>query len=355
MASSTPAAQSGPAGPAPRAIPGGHEPTSAAGDGSAEPGSLASATEPVRQSTAAGPAEAELASALPHVLRTVGSVVAPTSLLTALFIHFGMMDAIGYFRYFGVNITVLNLPFYEYLTLSSDSAVVPLIYLAAAAALGVWIYQLPVRPMSASTRRFALVVLAPASTVAGLALVGLALADVLLDGGVFPVTFLEGRGLSLSIGILLLGFAGRLRRVLTGTRRPGTVPESGSVARTGVLFLLVSVGLFWAVGNYAFGVGETRARGLAAILSCRPDVVVYSEKSLNLSTPGIRESIAQNPDTAYRFRYDGLKLVPQSGSQYVLLPNGWTPENSIAIVVPRTPALRLEFSRSPELRNPGCR
>lgn len=312
------------------------------------------ATERGRPASLTGPPEVDVASALPQVLRAVGSVVAPTSLLTALFIHFGMMDAIGYFRYLGINITVLELPFYEFLTLSSDSAIIPLVYLAAATTVGLWIYQLPLRDLPPRTRRVAEPALAPVAALGGLALVGLALADVLRDGGVFPATFLEARGLSLSIGVLLLAFAGRARRVFAGSRRSGTAAGSGNVARMGVVFLLVSVGLFWAVGNYAFGVGETRARGLVAILACRPDVVVFSEKSLNLSAPGVRESTAQDPDAAYRFRYDGLKLVPQSGSQFVLLPSGWTPADGVAVLVPRGPALRLEFSRAPELHNPRC-
>lgn len=341
-ASSTPPTESGPAEPVPPAIQ------------VAQTDDRRESAEPVPPASRTDPSEVDVASALPQVLRAVGSIVAPTSLLTALFIHFGMMDAIGYFRYLGINITVLELPFYEFLTLSSDSAIIPLIYLAAATAAGLWIYQLPLRALPGRTRRFAELTLAPAAALGGLALAGLALADVLRDGRVFPAAFPEARGLSLSIGVLLLGFAGRTRRVLTDSRRSGATVGSGNVARTGVVFLLVSVGLFWAVGNYAFGVGETRARGLAAILACRPDVVVFSEKSLNISATGVRESTAQDPDAAYRFRYDGLKLVPQSGSQYVLLPSRWTPADGVAIVVPRGPALRLEFSRAPELRDPRC-
>jgi hypothetical protein len=47
---------------------------------------------------------------------------------------------------------------------------------------------------------------------------------------------------------------------------------------------------------------------------------------------------------SYRYRYDGLKLVLQSGGQYFFLPAGWTTADGAALVLPRTDSLRLEFT-----------
>ena len=33
----------------------------------------------------------------------------------------------------------------------------------------------------------------------------------------------------------------------------------------------------------------------------------------------------------------------QSGNQYLILPEGWTPGNGVAILMPRNDSLRLEF------------
>src|SRR5206468_3392300 len=141
---------------------------------------------------------------------------------------------------------------------------------------------------------------------------------------------LEGRGLSLSIGVLLLAYAARLRRTLTARRRSGQLPRRVPigliVAKWGAVFIVFSVGLFWAVSSYAINAGETEARGLAADLSCENNVVLYSEKSLNLHASGVQEMPDPNPNTAYGFRYDGLKLVPQSGNMYLFLPANWTHE-----------------------------
>jgi hypothetical protein len=58
-----------------------------------------------------------------------------------------------------------------------------------------------------------------------------------------------------------------------------------------------------------------------------------------------------------RFRYDGLKLLPQSGDQYLLLPGTWSRRNGVAILIPRNDFLRLELvpasARATE-RPPTC-
>ena len=59
----------------------------------------------------------------------------------------------------------------------------------------------------------------------------------------------------------------------------------------------------------------------------------------------------------YRFRYDGLKLLPQSGDQYLLLPATWSPRNGVAILIPRNDSLRLELvpaSARAAARAPTC-
>jgi hypothetical protein len=58
----------------------------------------------------------------------------------------------------------------------------------------------------------------------------------------------------------------------------------------------------------------------------------------------VHEIICRETDAAYRYRYDGLKLLLQSGDQDVLVPATWTADNGTTIVLPRTDSLRLEFT-----------
>lgn len=308
---------------------------------------LAAVSDPA--ATVAAPAQPgasfEAAGALSKVLKAVGSIVAPSTLLTALMFYFGLMYAAGYFQYLGVSLLVLDLPTQQYLILSADSSVVPLTYAACAALVALWLYQLPVHSWSARVRRTLHRVVLPLAAVLGLGLVVLALADATFGLSMFAAVVV-GRGLSLSTGVLLLAYTARMRRMLTTRPAPAPrrVPEALVAAKWGGAFILVSVGLFWAVGSYAVKAGWTEARAYVHDIATVPNVALYSEKSLGLQGPGVREVACRAPDSAYKFRYEGLKLVPQSGPQYVFLPAGWTETNGAAMLLPRSDTQRLEFS-----------
>lgn len=298
----------------------------------------------------------EAAQAIPRALQIAGSVVAPTTLLTALFFYFGLLYAVAYYRWFGVNYTVLDVPAQGYFIVSVSTAILPLAIIAGVALFSLWIYQLPLEALSGRPRLLVHRVLHPLVGGTGLLLVGAAAMDALFGVVLYPPRLLEARGVSLAGGLLLLGYAGRLRRVL-GTRRRAPAAREAPVALTvtkwGSFCLLVGVGLFWAVGSYAIRMGSEGARGLAASLQCAPDVVLYSEKSLNLGSSGLRQEGPAGADSAYGFRYAGLKLVPQSGDRYLLVPADWRPGGRPAIVLARSDAVRLEFVvRAPP--PPGC-
>jgi hypothetical protein len=103
--------------------------------------------------------------------------------------------------------------------------------------------------------------------------------------------------------------------------------------------------LFWAVGDYSAAVGTGRARNYASNLPSFPGVIVYSDRSLSLTMPGIRETRCRDAHAAYRFRYDGLNLLMRSGDQYLLLPKTWTKAQGRAILLPRSGSIRLEFTK----------
>jgi hypothetical protein len=52
-----------------------------------------------------------------------------------------------------------------------------------------------------------------------------------------------------------------------------------------------------------------------------------------------------------KYRYSGLKLLLQSGNQYVFVPANWRASSGVSFIVPRTDSLRLEFA--PAKANPA--
>lgn len=289
----------------------------------------------------------EAVDALPRALQLVGSIVAPTTLITALFAYFGLLYAIAYYRYFGVNYTVLDLPVQGFLILSASTAVVPLAAFASAVLLALWVYRLPLDELRGEARRFVLLEVLPVVALVGVVLLGAVAADALFGTRVFPADMLEARGLSLSVGVVLLVYSARLWRALgpargATTARPAA-PVGLTVAKWVCVSLLFAVGLFWAVGSYAVRMGDQGAQRFTAALACAPDVVLYSERSLNLAYAGVAEEAAPSSDGAYGFRYPGLKLVPQAGDRYLLfLPADWSRGTRPALLLPRSDTLRLE-------------
>ncbi len=119
------------------------------------------------------------------------------------------------------------------------------------------------------------------------------------------------------------------------------------------VFLLGSVGLFWAAGDWSAAVGTERASQVVAGLKDWPDVVLYSDKRLHLSTAGVRETRCGGSEEEGGYRYDGMHLIVQAGGQYLFLPTDW-PSSGQAVVVPRTDGLRLVFTAHGASRQQTC-
>jgi hypothetical protein len=299
------------------------------------------------------PEEIGATDALPRLFKVFGGIVAPTSLLTGLLFYFGRSRAAGYYRFFHVNSTVLDLSTNDYLFSGVDGLFVPIAVTCLLALLFLWANRLLLTRVPPAARRRTLRVLVPVSGLAGVVLVGLAFADLLTEGGLFGSNSATG-GLCLAIGVILLVYAVRLVR-LSPPRSPEPVPRRAAtgLAEWAATFLLVSIGLFWAADAYAFGVGTGGAITLYRALPTVPEAIVYSEQSLSLAVPGVTEVRCSDPDAEYRFRYDGLRLVRQAGNQYLLLPETWDRTTGAAVLLPRSNSIRLEF-RAPSAPSSGC-
>ena len=308
--------------------------------------------DPRRERPAGGDGEPDGSpfEGLPQLTRLLGTIVAPTTLLTALLFYFGWSHAFWYYDYFGVNATLLGLTTRDYVQKSLDGLFVPMLVVACAGLLVLWGHALLRARLGAGARPGVLRVLIPAVAATGLVLVAAALVSVFVAT---PLSRrLVGTPLTLAAGVLLLVYAVHLWRMSGGgsARRASWV----AVAEWAAVFMLVGLSLFWAASDYSASVGVSRARRTVARLPTYPSVVVYSERSLSLRAPGVRETRCRDPEAAYRYRYDGLTLALQSGDQFLFLPRRWTAADGVALLIPRSDALRLEFLRPGARASPTC-
>lgn len=279
---------------------------------------------------------------LPKVLKIAAGVIAPATLITALLFYFGYNHAYWYFQYFGVNDTVLDLTAQDYWLRSADSLFVPLAAIVGVCLLTVWIYRVVSGRLNERQQR----IVSKAGIVAA-AVVGIISLIVAILGILNPAAFesaLALPGLCLAGSVVLLAIVSRTQR--TQRERSNAQPRVPSwvgLAEIGFLFVLVSGGLFWSVTNYSAAAGSARGLATQKALPTAPDTALYSERSLSIPAVSAKEIICPQSEGAYRYRYAGLKLVFASGSQFFLLPASWPGSGGVAIVIPRTDALRLEF------------
>ena len=277
-------------------------------------------------------------------LELVGLVAAPTTLLTALAFYFGWTFTNARALYFGLDASALGLSTEDYLLRSADALFVPLGTIVTLT-LGALQLHAGVRRRllehSATTVLRALAVLA--------ILVGGALFAVGIYGAFKPLFFSAHylfTPASPGIGILVLAYGmhldGRLR---AGRRAPDGPGQRARGLRANVVLVaaLAVLSAFWTASVYAEALGRGRSQQVANQLDLRPQVTVYSGRRLHLGSAGVSERQLPRRDSAYRYRYDGLRLLLRSDDKYFLLPNGWSPGASAAIVLPDGDGTRFEF------------
>lgn len=272
------------------------------------------------------------------LLKVAGSVVAPTTFVTGLLVYFGWSHAFWFFHYFGVHATLLELTTQDYLMRSADGLFVPITTLACLAIAGIWAQRLARRWIPARVLERIHRLVADHSGGIGFALAAAGLWGVLADTPLEVNVVVSP--LCLGAGAMLLTHGARTGRA----RSPASAPTWVTTWAWVAMFVLTGLSLFWVAHDYSADVGITRATQLERELADEPSVWLYSAQRLAVGARGVREVACGDDDAAFRFRYDGLKLVMQAGDQYVFLPDGWSRGTGSALLLPRGEDIRLEFS-----------
>jgi hypothetical protein len=282
-------------------------------------------------------------------VKSVGAIVAPTTLVTALLFYFGWARTNAQASYLGLDATTLGYSNQDYLLRSISSVLLPagevlvvgLVCLWADAAIGRRIDQ---RRNLALFRALMFAAWGVGVVLLAVGVSGLNDRGPLISLRVLPLLFLGGIGLAAYAVHLHRRLPGGDRSTSPGDRSSGSMPSLSSL----LVAVLLAMALIWEVANYADSVGRGLGRRMMseAQLAGRPDVVVYSPKRLHIEAEGVTEAAFAEPDSAYGFRYSGLKLLFRSGGKYFLVPASWTPDHGVNIVLPDVESMRIEFIRT---------
>ena len=280
-----------------------------------------------------------------RIVQLVSAVVAPVTLFTALLYYFGWMRTNSLFQQFGVEASVLRLSAQDYLLRSVEGLYVPVGVLLVAAVLGLWGHGRVARLVAGRTATWTLHGLALDAALAGLVLFVTGVGGIVAPG--WYRTYLLLAPCCLAGGTILCAWSRWLwQRLEDDPPRRSALPVTpwSNVVATVLVVLVVVLSVFWAASDFAAAVGRGVAAGVMHDLDQRPGVVVYSAQRLFLAGPGVQEQLLPDvPDTAYRFRYEGLRLLIESNGRLVLLPAGWTRDSGPAYVLDEKDGVRVEF------------
>jgi hypothetical protein len=276
-------------------------------------------------------------------LRLLVSIGANVTVITALLIFFGLKRAEAHATALGVDQSIFGMSTRDYLFRSVDS-LFPLLAFVALAGIGwLWLYGVVARALREERRWRLLGVFARMLGFAWLAIPVLAAAFSFLfpDVGflVFPLSF--------AVGTLLTWYGVYLRGELSEATGQPQVPMPAwhtALIKTFVA-LVVTLSLFWEVANYATVIGDNLGRRFEDDLQYKSQVVVYSSKRMAITAPYVREDQLPGTESAYRWRYTGLRFLEHIGNKHFLVSDGWTPQYGVVVVLTETDSVRLEFVR----------
>jgi hypothetical protein len=290
-------------------------------------------TTDIRAAEAVPPAESAspLSTDAVRVLRVVGGVVAPTTLVTVLAYYFGFRREESFARYFGIDPSLLALSTSDYVLRSVDALFVPV--------LVVLLVSLAAFALLALVARVRYVELGPLLFVAGAGAIAVGVA--LTTGHPFASGYIYLQALGLGVGALLV--AGALASAPVAPR------QLAAVRVAAVALTLVS--LFWSTSEFAAARGTQLARSLAADLAIQPTVTIHSKLDLNipsLTTPGTCVTATHARSGSYPWSYDGFTLLAQNDGRLFLTPTPslgkWQPGTEV-LVLRDDGSFRIELHR----------
>jgi hypothetical protein len=293
-------------------------------------------------------------------------------LITALLYYFGWVYTNSFFRYFGIDTSLIGYGTSDYVLRSIRVAFRPVAYLALAAFLLLGFHRLVVLPALMTTTSGlsqlskaaisesggSIMVPRPAwrrmihtvglgirraqaldcrrlgssgirwiiGVVQAAALVFMALA---FAGILFLDTFGATLGLflpvSLMLGSSLLGYVKYIRSTHPDAFAVTVTPQHSAFSRAYAVALLALglIGGLWAVARYGDDVGTRSAAGFAARLLVQPGVVIYSTERIALNGTGIDVNEITQAGAKYHYQYTGLRLFVRSQDRFLLVPSQW--------------------------------
>jgi hypothetical protein len=282
-----------------------------------------------------------------NAVQLLGSVIAPSAVVTGLLYYFGYAYNEALYGYFGIDQTTLGLSTQSYLLKSSYPMLWPLIAILLVCLLWASLHSVVLFAMRSPKGGTTVRTLGAASLLIGLAVLLVGLISALSPKVSPTLTTALLPPLGLALGIALASYGTHLlkksRRATVGSSQE---PKWLASVIPILVGLLIIINLFWAVGKYAAAVGGGNGRQIAIDLARRTGVVIYSSKRQFFNSPSIHEVALPGTDGGYKYKYTGFRFLTHSDGKYFLIPNGWSTTDPTAIVIRDDDNIGVQFIRA---------
>ena len=277
-------------------------------------------------------------------LRELAGIVAPTTVVAALLFYFGYVATRSRFEYFGVYLDITDLSNQSLLLYGLEVVYVPAALAFLAVLLIVGLHSTVSWLTSDAARDPASLLVALGTGLAGLLLVGRALVGMFVPSVEEREPVPGTTALALAAGPALLAYAVWIASRVAARRAVGgplgfaawLAGDSAARLRRSALACVLALavaGLFWAANEFAWAYGAGRAYDDALHMRDRPAVVLETKDPLTGPLPGVRETdLAGGQDAAFRYRYEGLRLLVAGGGRLFLVPERWVAASRTTVV-----------------------
>jgi hypothetical protein len=282
----------------------------------------------------------------------VTTILAPTTLITALCYYFGYIYTRKKLAFFGVDCDALGFTSSDYVRGSVTVLYAPLLFLLVGWFAAVWIGDYVRRSIRTGQNPHLVRGIGRTTLAVGTVLMLTGIAGVVAAGYTAPLALISWAFSPITLGVGgLLTVAGHwalTTSASTTTTTPSTHHTTATARVSQVLVISVIVlALFSVMHSFASWLGDNDAQTLAHNLWAKESVVsVVRAERLDVPANLIAETLVETPaGQPPLFRYECFRTLVARSDLWVLVPAKWSTDNGYAVILP-TDSSVVSLSRS---------
>ncbi|WP_109527723.1 hypothetical protein [Nocardia aurea] len=288
----------------------------------------------------------------PPILRqwvgVIGTVIAPTTVITALCYYFGYVYTRTKLAYFGIDCDALGFTSSDYVINSVSVLYVPLLLLLVGWFTAVRTADYTKHFIRSGRRPDLVRNIGRAVLALGAVLIATGIAGVVVPWITDDLTAISWIFTPTALGIGGLLVVGGCWSLSTSITEPGSHSATPTTRVTQTLAIAVSLlALFAVMNSFATRLGKDAAQALAHNLWTKETAIsVVTTQQLDVPANLIAETLVPTqPGQPTTRRYECFRPLVARGDRWVLVPAKWSPDNGYALII-RTDTAIVGMSRS---------